>query len=53
MNKDYLDSLNKDQLENRIYDLKNELNKEFHLQRIMKIKTDIKIKNEVEYCKEL
>ena len=38
MNKDYLDSLSKDQLENRIYDLENELNQEFHLHRIMAIK---------------
>jgi len=53
MNKDYLDSLSKDQLENRIYDLNNELNQEFHLHRIMKIKTAMKLQNEVAYCKAL
>jgi len=53
MNKDYLDSLNKDQLENRIYDLNNELNQEFHLHRIMTIKTAMKLQNEVAYCKAL
>ena len=39
MNKDYLNSLSKDQLENRIYDLNNELNQEWHLERIMKLKS--------------
>lgn len=53
MNKDYLDSLSKDQLENRIYDLENELNQEFHLHRIMAIKTAMKLQNEVAYCKAL
>ena len=53
MNKDYLDSLSKDQLENRIYDLNNELNQEFHLHRIMTIKTAMKLQNEVAYCKAL
>ena len=53
MNKDYLDSLSKDQLETRIYDLENELNQEFHLHRIMKIKTAMKLQNEVAYCKAL
>ncbi len=53
MNKDYLDSLSKDQLETRIYDLENELNQEFHLHRIMAIKTAMKLQNEVAYCKAL
>jgi len=53
MNKVYLDSLNKDQLENRIYDLNNELNQEFHLHRIMSIKSAMKLQNEVAYCKAL
>ena len=53
MNKDYLDSLNKDQLETRIYDLENELNQEFHLHRIMTIKTAMQLQNEVAYCKAL
>ena len=39
MNKDYLNSLSKDQLENHIYDLNNELNQEWHLERIMKLRT--------------
>ena len=42
MNKDYLNSLSKDQLENRIYDLNNELNQEWHLERIMKYATLLK-----------
>ena len=45
MNKDYLDSLSKDQLETRIYDLENELNQEFHLHRIMIIKTAMQLQN--------
>jgi len=53
MNKNYLDSLSKDQLENRIYDLNNELNQEFHLHRIMTIKTAMKLQNEIAYCKAL
>ena len=53
MNKDYLDSLSKDQFETRIYDLENELNQEFHLHRIMAIKTAMKLQNEVAYCKAL
>lgn len=53
MNKEYLDSLSKDQLENRIYDLNNELNQEFHLHRIMKIKTAMKLQSEIAYCKAL
>ena len=53
MNKDYLDSLSKDQLETRIYDLENELNQEFHLHRIMTIKTAMQLQNEVAYCKAL
>ena len=53
MNKDYLDSLSKDQLETRIYDLENELNQEFHLHRIMTIKTARQLQNEVAYCKAL
>ena len=47
MNKDYLDSLSKDQLETRIYDLENELNQEFHLHRIMTIKTAMQLQNAV------
>ena len=53
MNKDYLDNLSKDQLETRIYDLENELNQEFHLHRIMTIKTAMRLQNEVAYCKAL
>ena len=34
MNKDYLNSLTKDQLETRIYDLNNELNQEWHLEEL-------------------
>ena len=39
MNKEYLKSLSVDQLETRIYDLNNELNQEWHLERIMKLRT--------------
>ncbi len=39
MNKEYLKSLSVDQLQIRIYDLNNELNQEWHLERIMKLKT--------------
>ena len=53
MNKDYLDSLNKDQLETRIYDLENELRQEFYTQKIMKFKTARKLEGEVAYCKAL
>ena len=53
MNKNYLDSLNKDQLETRIYDLENELRQEFYTQKIMKFKTARKLEGEVAYCKAL
>ena len=53
MNKDYLDSLSKDQLETRIYDLKNELRQEWYQEKIMKFKTARKLEGEVAYCKTL
>ena len=53
MNKDYLDSLNKDQLETRIYDLENELRQEWYQEKIMKLKTARKLEGEVAYCKAL
>ena len=53
MNKDYLDSLSKDQLETHIYDLNNELNQEWHLERIMKLKTAQRLQREVAYCEKL
>ncbi len=53
MNFNYLDSLTKDQLETRIYDLQNELNQEFHLARIMSLKTAMKLQDELAYCKAL
>ena len=53
MNKDYLNSLSKDQLENRIYDLNNELNQEWHLERIMKLSTAQRLQREVAYCEKL
>ena len=53
MNKDYLESLTKDQLETRIYDLENELRQEFYTQKIMKFKTARKLEGEVAYCKAL
>tara|TARA_B100001939_G_C16766422_1_gene540630 strand:+ start:496 stop:738 length:243 start_codon:yes stop_codon:yes gene_type:complete len=53
MNKDYLDSLNKDQLEIRIYDLENELRQEWYQEKIMKFRTARKLEGEVAYCKAL
>ena len=53
MNKDYLDSLNKDQLETRIYDLENELRQEWYQEKIMKFTTARKLEGEVAYCKAL
>ena len=53
MNKDYLDSLTKDQLETRIYDLENELRQEWYQAKIMKFKTARKLEGEVAYCKAL
>ena len=53
MNKDYLDSLNKDQLETRIYDLENELRQEWYQEKIMKFETARKLEGEVAYCKAL
>ena len=53
MNKEYLDNLSKDQLEHHIYDLNNELNQEWHLERIMSLKTAMKLQNELTYCKAL
>jgi len=53
MNKDYLDSLNKDQLEIRIYDLENELRQEWYQEKIMKFETARKLEGEVAYCKAL
>tara|TARA_A100001515_G_scaffold89587_1_gene71227 strand:- start:363 stop:611 length:249 start_codon:yes stop_codon:yes gene_type:complete len=53
MNKDYLDSLNKDQLETRIYDLENELRQEYYQEKIMSFKTARKLEGEVAYCKAL
>tara|TARA_B000000557_G_scaffold257037_1_gene249916 strand:+ start:4411 stop:4632 length:222 start_codon:yes stop_codon:yes gene_type:complete len=53
MNKEYLNSLSKDQLENRIYDLNNELNQEWHLERIMKLKTAQRLQREVAFCEQL
>lgn len=51
--KEYLSSLSKDQLETRIYDLNNELNQEWHLERIMKLKTAQRLQREVAYCEKL
>ena len=53
MNKDYLDSLSKDQLETRIYDLENELRQEWYQEKIMKFETARKLEGEVAYCKAL
>jgi len=53
MNKDYLDSLNKNQLETRIYDLENELRQEWYQEKIMKFRTARKLEGEVAYCKAL
>ena len=53
MNKDYLDSLSKDQLEIRIYDLENELRQEWYQEKIMKFETARKLEGEVAYCKAL
>ena len=53
MNKNYLDSLNKDQLETRIYDLENELRQEWYQEKIMKFETARKLEGEVAYCKAL
>jgi len=53
VNKEYLDNLSKDQLETRIYDLNNELNQEWHLERIMTLKTAMQLQSEVAYCKAL
>lgn len=53
MNKDYLNSLSKDQLETRIYDLNNELNQEWHLQRIMRLSSAKKLWKEIAYCEKL
>lgn len=53
MNKDYLDNLNKDQLETRIYDLENELRQEWYQEKIMEFKTARKLEGEVAYCKAL
>tara|TARA_R100000655_G_scaffold67989_2_gene106231 strand:- start:6901 stop:7146 length:246 start_codon:yes stop_codon:yes gene_type:complete len=53
MNKVYLDSLNKDQLETRIYDLENELRQEWYQEKIMTFKTARKLEGEVAYCKAL
>ena len=50
MNKDYLKSLSVDQLETRIYDLNNELNQEWHLERIMKLRTAQRLQRELAYC---
>ena len=50
MNKEYLKSLSVDQLETRIYDLNNELNQEWHLQRIMKLRTAQRLQRELAYC---
>jgi hypothetical protein len=53
VNKEYLDNLSKDQLETRIYDLNNELNQEWHLERIMSLKTAMNLQSEIAYCKAL
>ena len=53
VNKEYLDNLTKDQLDTRIYDLKNELNQEWHLERIMSLKTAMNLQSEIAYCKAL
>ena len=53
MNKEYLNSLTKDQLETRIYHLNNELNQEWYLQRIMKLRTAQRLQREVAYCEQL
>lgn len=50
MNKEYLKSLSVDQLQIRIYDLNNELNQEWHLERIMKLKTAQRLQKELAYC---
>tara|TARA_B100000085_G_scaffold263405_1_gene269418 strand:- start:133 stop:321 length:189 start_codon:yes stop_codon:yes gene_type:complete len=50
MNKEYLKSLSVDQLQIRIYDLNNELNQEWHLERIMKLKTAQRLQRELAYC---
>ncbi|BCV03279.1 MAG: hypothetical protein CM15mV64_220 [uncultured marine virus] len=50
MNKEYLQSLSVDQLQIRIYDLNNELNQEWHLERIMKLKTAQRLQRELAYC---
>ena len=50
MNKEYLKSLTEDQLETRIYDLNNELNQEWHLERIMKLRTAQRLQRELAYC---
>mgnify|MGYP001181092068 FL=1 len=50
MNKEYLESLSVDQLQIRIYDLNNELNQEWHLERIMKLKTAQRLQRELAYC---
>ena len=50
MNKEYLKSLSVDQLETRIYDLNNELNQEWHLERIMKLRTAQRLQRELAYC---
>ena len=51
--KEYLSSLSKDQLETHIYDLNNELNQEWHLERIMKLRTAQRLQREVAYCEKL
>tara|TARA_B100001057_G_C22177252_1_gene691829 strand:+ start:295 stop:528 length:234 start_codon:yes stop_codon:yes gene_type:complete len=48
-----LDKLTKDQLEHRIYDLENEMNKEWFLEPLMSRKTAIKMQSEISYCKAL
>lgn len=50
MKKEYLKSLSVDQLQIRIYDLNNELNQEWHLERIMKLKTAQRLQRELAYC---
>ena len=50
MNKEYLKSLSVDQLQIRIYDLNNVLNQEWHLERIMKLKTAQRLQRELAYC---
>jgi len=53
VNKEYLDNLSKDQLDTRIYNLNNELNQEWHLERIMSLKTAMNLQSEIAYCKAL